>query len=190
MLWFAKNVNSGEDISAVLMNDIDMKGAEWTPIGTKGMPFSGKFDGKGNTISGLNYSGEYAGLFGYMNGGTISNIRLADSSFANGTVSGDICAVNNGGTIENSAVDNVAVSGGTAGGICGQNSGTITDCFFSGNVSSDGKSGGICGSNSGTIKSTVSLYAGAAVGENTNGSITNCLYNIDIAGRQKFGSGL
>lgn len=130
MLWFAKNVNSGEDISAVLMNDIDLKNAEWTPIGTKDMPFSGKFDGKGHTISGLNYSGEYAGLFGYMNGGTISNIRLADSSFANGTVSGGVCAVNNGGTIENCAVDNVAVSGGTAGGICGQNSGTITDCFF------------------------------------------------------------
>lgn len=189
MLWFAKNFSSGED-SAVLMDNIDMKDAEWTPIGTADKPFSGNFDGNGHTISGLNYSGEYAGLFGYMNNGTISNIKLADSSFANGTASGGICAVNNGGTIENCAVDNVAVSGGTAGGICGQNSGTITDCFFSGNVSSDGKYGGICGSNSGTIKSTVSLYAGAAVGENTNGSITNCLYNIDIAGRQKFGSGL
>lgn len=189
MLWFAKNFSSGED-SAVLMDNIDMKDAEWTPIGTADKPFSGNFDGNGHTISGLNYSGEYAGLFGYMNNGTISNIKLADSSFANGTASGGICAVNNGGTIENSAVDNVAVSGGTAGGICGQNSGTITDCFFSGNVSSDGKSGGICGANSGTIRSTVSLYAGVAVGENTNGSITNCLYNIDIAGRQKFGSGL
>lgn len=189
MLWFAKNFSSGED-SAVLMDNIDMKDEEWTPIGTADKPFSGNFDGNGHTISGLNYSGEYAGLFGYMNNGTISNIKLADSSFANGTASGGICAVNNGGTIENSAVDNVAVSGGTAGGICGQNSGTITDCFFSGNVSSDRKSGGICGSNSGTIKSTVSLYEGAAVGENTNGSITNCLYNIDIAGRQKFGSGL
>ena len=114
ILWFAKNVSSGED-SAVLMNDIDMTGAEWTPIGTADNPFSGTFDGKGHTISGLNYSGE---------------------------------------------------------------------------VSSDGKSGGICGSNSGTIRSAVSLYAGAAVGENTNGSITNCLYNIDIAGKQKFGNGL
>ena len=189
MLWFAKNFSSGED-SAVLMDNIDMKDAEWTPIGTADKPFSGNFDGNGHTISGLNYSGEYAGLFGYINNGTISNIKLADSSFANGTASGGICAVNNGGTIENCAVDNVAVRGGTAGGICGQNSGTITDCFFSGNVSSDGKYGGICGANSGTIKSTVSLYAGAAVGENTNGSITNCLYNIDIAGRQKFGSGL
>lgn len=189
MLWFAKNFSSGED-SAVLMDNIDMKDAEWTPIGTADKPFSGNFDGNGHTISGLNYSGEYAGLFGYINNGTISNIKLADSSFANGTASGGICAVNNGGTIENCAVDNVAVSGGTAGGICGQNSGTITDCFFSGNVSSDGKSGGICGSNSGTIKSTVSLYAGTAVGENTNGDIENCFYNSDIAGRQKFGSGL
>ena len=189
MLWFAKNFSSGED-SAVLMDNIDMKDAEWTPIGTADKPFSGNFDGNGHTISGLNYSGEYAGLFGYINNGTISNIKLADSSFANGTASGGICAVNNGGTIENSAVDNVAVSGRTAGGICGQNCGTITDCFFSGNVSSDGKYGGICGSNSGTIKSTVSLYAGAAVGENANGDIENCFYNIDIAGRQKFGSGL
>lgn len=189
MLWFAKNFSSGED-SAVLMDNIDMKDAEWTPIGTADKPFSGNFDGNGHTISGLNYSGEYAGLFGYMNNGTISNIKLADSSFANGTASGGICAVNNGGTIENCAVDNVAVSGGTAGGICGQNSGTITDCFFSGNVSSDRKSGGICGSNSGTIKSTVSLYAGAAVGENAKGDIEYCFYNSDIAGRQKFGSGL
>ena len=189
MLWFAKNFSSGED-SAVLMDNIDMKDAEWTPIGTADKPFSGNFDGNGHTISGLNYSGEYAGLFGYINNGTISNIKLADSSFANGTASGGICAVNNGGTIENCAVDKVAVRGGTAGGICGQNSGTITDCFFSGNVSSDGKSGGICGSNSGTIKSTVSLYAGTAVGENTNGDIENCFYNSDIAGRQKFGSGL
>ncbi len=189
MLWFAKNVSSGED-SAVLMNDIDMTGTEWTPIGTADKPFSGTFDGRGYTISRLNYSGEYAGLFGHVNNGTISNIKLADSSFENGTVSGGICAVNNGGTIENCAVDNVAVSGGTAGGICGQNSGTITDCFFSGEVSSDGKSGGICGSNSGTIRSAVSLYAGAAVGENTNGSITNCFYNSDIAGKPKFGSGL
>ena len=125
-----------------------------------------------------------------MNGGTICNIRIADSSFANGTVSGGVCAVSSGGTIENCVVDNVDVSGETAGGICGKNYGTITDCFFFGNVSSDGKSGGICGSNSGTTESTVSLYAGAAVGENANGSITNCLYNIDIAGRQKFGSGL
>ena len=189
MLWFAKNVSSGED-SAVLMNDIDMTGTEWTPIGTADKPFSGTFDGRGHTISGLNYSGEYAGLFGHVNNGTISNIKLADSSFENGTVSGGICAVNNGGTIENCAVDNVAVSGRTAGGICGQNSGTITDCFFSGNLSSDGKTGGICGSNSGTIRSAVSLYAGAAVGENTNGSITNCYYNSDIAGKPKFGSGL
>ena len=113
MLWFAKNFSSGED-SAVLMDNIDMKDAEWTPIGTADKPFSGNFDGNGHTISGLNYSGEYAGLFGYMNNGTISNIKLADSSFANGTASGGICAVNNGGTIENSAVDNVAVSGGTA----------------------------------------------------------------------------
>ena len=189
MLWFAKNFSSGED-SAVLMDNIDMKDAQWTPIGTADKPFSGNFDGNGHTISGLNYSGEYAGLFGYMNNGTISNIKLADSSFANGTASGGICAVNNGGTIENCAVDNVAVSGGTAGGICGQNSGTITNCFFFGNVSSDGKYGGICGSNSGTIKSTVSLYAGAAVGENANGDIENCFYNSDIAGKQKFGSGL
>lgn len=182
MLWFAKNFSSGED-SAVLMDNIDMKDAEWTPIGTADKPFSGNFDGNGHTISGLNYSGEYAGLFGYMNNGTISNIKLADSSFANGTASGGICAVNNGGTIENSAVDNVAVSGGTAGGICGQNSGAITDCFFSGNVSSDGKSGGICGSNSGTIRSTVSLYGRRPLSVKTQTAVSQIAYTTSsIAG--------
>ena len=185
LAWFARLINGGIDAEnhtnakAKLTADLDFSvytDYNWTPIGTADKPFSGTFDGSSHAIFGLNYSGEYAGLFGHMNGGTICNIRLADSSFANGTVSGGICAVSSGGTIENCAVDNVDVSGETAGGICGQNSGTITDCFFFGNVSSDGKSGGICGSNSGTTESTVSLYAGAAVGENANGSITNCLW--------------
>ena len=39
MLLFAKNCSGGED-SAVLMDNIDMKDAEWTPIGTADKPFS------------------------------------------------------------------------------------------------------------------------------------------------------
>ena len=36
-----------------LSEDIDLSGAEWTPIGDSSYPFNGCFDGKGHTISGM-----------------------------------------------------------------------------------------------------------------------------------------
>ena len=57
--------------------DIDMKGIEWTPIGTEERPYSGKFIGNGHTISNLSLSlmnaegtdeDVYLGLFGYVEG--------------------------------------------------------------------------------------------------------------------------
>lgn len=49
------------------------------PIGTATYPFTGTFDGNGRTISKLDASvvGQYAGLFGVVNGGTVKNIVLS-----------------------------------------------------------------------------------------------------------------
>ena len=53
----------------------------WTPMGNYQNPFTGTFDGKGHTISGLYFNESttfYVGLFGYING-TIKNVGVVDS---------------------------------------------------------------------------------------------------------------
>lgn len=51
----------------ILMNDIELNGANFLPIGTEREPFTGIFNGNGYVISGLCVDGDYmyAGLFGY-----------------------------------------------------------------------------------------------------------------------------
>ncbi|MCK9310274.1 MAG: InlB B-repeat-containing protein [Candidatus Cloacimonetes bacterium] len=71
--------NISNDLTEVyrLMNDIDLLGVEWIPLGNNLTPFTGIFDGQGYTISGINIttSQTYIGLFGY-NEGTLKNIVL------------------------------------------------------------------------------------------------------------------
>ena len=53
--YMAKCVNEGKynDSYFVLEKDLDLKGIKWTPIGNRDNPFSGYFDGKEHTVSGL-----------------------------------------------------------------------------------------------------------------------------------------
>lgn len=71
------------DLSAhyILMNDIDLTGVRWTPIGSISAGFFGELDGNGHTISNLNLSStaQSAGLFRSLtSGATIKNLRLED----------------------------------------------------------------------------------------------------------------
>lgn len=147
--------------------DLDLRGEEWTPIGTaknsasgsfvkaESAAFQGTFDGKGHKIENLKISDseDGAALFGYI--GT-------DSSVKELTVSGAVSAENHaagiaavaGGVIENvtNCVD-VTVAGNYAGGICSQDAGTlrITSCGNTGTINqssrveSTGRMGGIIG---------------------------------------------
>ncbi|HOW38493.1 MAG TPA: hypothetical protein PLZ76_06245, partial [Bacillota bacterium] len=63
-----------------LTADIDLAGAEWTPIGTDTAPYSGTFEGQNHTISDFTITRSndgYAGFFGYVTG-DIKNLRLTD----------------------------------------------------------------------------------------------------------------
>lgn len=67
-----------------LMNDIDLSGIEWTPIGNEdGHYFHGNFDGQNFTISNLEIESrdqsKYIGLFGCVSGGTIKNLNIENS---------------------------------------------------------------------------------------------------------------
>ena len=113
-----------------LTRDIDLPdGLNWTPIGDgtdNTNRFTGSFDGQGFEISGLNSSGhQYAGLFGYMEGASISNIGVL--------------------------VGNISSSDSHAGGLVGRaNSSSISNSYaiIAGGVSSsssNSRAGGLVG---------------------------------------------
>ena len=91
----AYNVNNGVKINNgveeyasanyYLKNDINLEASSWTPIGTKEHPFTGNFFGNDRTISNVHINNLTAptntdsgiGLFGTVNGGTISDLAVA-----------------------------------------------------------------------------------------------------------------
>ena len=61
-----RNIASDLSGSYVLMNDLDLKNEDWTPIGTEEEPFTGTFNGNGHLIEGMKIEGNEncQGLFG------------------------------------------------------------------------------------------------------------------------------
>jgi hypothetical protein len=61
-----------------LAGNIPLTAAKWTPIGTAEDPFTGIFNGNGYTISNLRLPGDAAdsGLFGYVSGARIENVKI------------------------------------------------------------------------------------------------------------------
>ena len=133
----ASDVNSGERYSGKyfeLGNDItyDRSDNNYTPIGDITHSFSGTFDGKGHTISGIRISdtgGTYKAIFGGVDG-TIKNLVVGDCCIeARQNIGGIVASL--WGTIENCHVGNdVTLSGNSyVGGIAGSTyRGTIKGC--------------------------------------------------------------
>lgn len=63
-----------------LTDDIELS-SDWTPIGTSSSPFSGVLDGDGFTISNLKLSGKSQGLFGYVSGAEIKNLKISGVNY-------------------------------------------------------------------------------------------------------------
>ena len=179
--------NISLDGKYALVRDIDLGGAEWTPIGTSSSPFTGEFNGNGYTISNFKITTgrAYVGLFGY-NKGVIKNLGVenftVNVSYSSGNVdAGGLVGYNDGGSITNSyATGNVSATSTSiptysayAGGLVGyNNSGDITNSYATGNVSAT---------------STDSAYAGGLVGENL-GDITNSYAAGDVSATVTYSS--
>ena len=98
---FVRSVNAGASTSrwenadgeVCLLADIDLTGIEWTPIGSAtgvgsgaptyefGTAFTGKFNGKGHSITGISWTCDMSknnvyGLFGAADGAKISNLII------------------------------------------------------------------------------------------------------------------
>ena len=172
--WFADKVNKGEtNINAKLTQDItinsgvlsngelntDANFTQWTPIGTESTPFTGTFDGKGHTISGLyiDSNKDYVGLFGCVgeNGtatGTVKNVTLADSYVYGNSDVGGICGWNNGGTVEGCRNSGNVSGNSYVGGVCGTNNENLQGCYNEGAVSGSRSVGGVCGTNKANLQ--------------------------------------
>lgn len=81
------------------------------PIGNSSTKFSGTFDGKNHTISNFKTSGQYSGLFGYVNGATIQNLTVNVTNNAGATSAAGLVGVVNGTTTIRNCTVNGTISG-------------------------------------------------------------------------------
>ena len=157
------NVRNNLSADYIIANDIDLTGYDWIPIGTLDHPFTGSIDGKGYTITGLsidiqksdsNY--EAAGLFGVINGGNISQIKLENVSIYMDVNwdSKSFCYVGGiAGEIYSTKINKSSVTGnleakGTnktfarVGGICASSvsNSEVFDCFVNAQLKADADS--------------------------------------------------
>ena len=171
--WFAIYANNTDHAAnAILVNDIDMTGKTWTPIGagsgngTGTTAYAGTFDGQGFSITGFNtVSNGRPALFGDVTGATIKNFNISGTITATGGYGGGVVGWPTNTTIENihsALVINVPNTdthhvGGIVGSARGGN--TISGCTFSGSL---------------TVASSTDNFAGVA-GYITNGDkVINC----------------
>ena len=216
LYWFARLVNGGGNASAnaILTDNITVNTGvldenknlaskddltEWEPIGTSDVPYTGTFDGKGYTISGLyfnNPSESNVGLFGYIEAnGKISNVGVLDSYFKFDMLGGGVCGTNNGGELQNCSNSSTVIGNRIAGGVCGTtySGGTIKNCKNTGYVKGTSDfAGGVCGYNSGT--SIINCFnegtvegegcVGGVCGINQEGTIKSCYNTGSVHGHR------
>lgn len=156
-LAFAENCrldSYSQNLTVCLEKDIDLSGTafESVPI------FSGSFDGKKHTISGLsmNADGSVQGLFRYLTTtAEVQNLTVEGDIHPGGSRNqiGAIAGHNEGHILECNFVGTVS-GGDYVGGIAGINgvSGIIENCQVNGEIHADHFVGGIAGENSGVVR--------------------------------------
>lgn len=177
--------------------DIDMKNSPITFSNT----FSGKFDGKGHSISNVKMS---EGMFkAIANGAEVKNLHISNAAIDGNSTIGVITPDNKGKISNCSVTGTLSVTKDmySTAGIAGSNSGTISGCVFYGKINTvAGTEGvgkyvaGIAANNSGTISnchvigdidSNAAVLAGIAA--SNSGTISNCSNYINVSGSYTIG---
>ena len=154
---FSKAVNGGDTFAGKtvrLMNDIDLTGRSFTPIGGVGGEgvFKGTFDGGKHCIKNLfvfERSASSVGFFGKAGGATIKDLGIESGIVFGGKASAGLVGAGSSVTISGCYNRATVIStAGNSGGIVGQLGGTskISNCYNHANIrSTDGGAGGIVG---------------------------------------------
>ena len=201
LLAGAAEINSADDLLTlmntpsmwaddyILTTDIDLGDATLdlaqSPIGTSAdTPFSGTFDGQGNTISGiyLDLATGNAALFGYAKNATIENLTVKGTVIGAGNAVGGIVGrVDTSSVTITNCVNYCSISGvDSVGGIIGRvetNSSEvyIAECINYGTVSGARYAAGIAGFHSQTGGAT---------------TIENCINNGIISASSSYAAGI
>jgi|GEM_PF-7017311 len=213
-------INIEDDLNAkyILVNDLDLKGVKFKPIGLDSIDrnkwtdkqdikvgFRGILDGNGYKINNLNIILEdnqwaaYAGLFAYLNGSTIKNLKvLGEIKAKKNYVGGLAGAISNNTNINNCCFLGSVKGGYHTGAFAGINTenSNINNCYAKGKVEGLDRTGGFVGLNNyNSIISNcycfVSVigndYTGGFVGYNRNSTIKYCYSNGSVRGDENVG---
>ncbi|MCD8004833.1 MAG: CAP domain-containing protein, partial [Oscillospiraceae bacterium] len=178
---------------AVADDPVYVTAQTWTPIGSYDTDeetnvYSGTFDGDGYSVSGVcinqNFVGiddfryGYIGLFGYVQGGSITDLTLTNSYISGTAWNGSVTAGGVVGHMEEGSISGCANSGAVfsagvaaySGGIAGYVSdAAVSDCVNSGSVSASGQS-----------SYYASAYVGGIVGEMSCSALSGCANSGEI----------
>lgn len=157
-----------------LLTDSVTANADFTPIGTADVPFSGIFDGNGKTLSGFNTECDNAAVFAFAESAVIKNLTVSGSFFAE-SYAGAVTAYAENTIIENCTGSAIVYADSFAGGIAGYiGSGRINNCTTTSSAMTGGHEeycGGIAGK------------SGAIISNCTNNAYTYGTKNVGgIAG--------
>lgn len=220
LFWLTQNSSSwGSYFSQTASIDISESNtwnsnAGFTPIGNVSTKFTGTYDGGNCTITGLSIdrTGDYTGMFGYVNLGTIKNLKLSGASVTvSSSVDGRCTLIGYG---DKPTVDNVTIIGGSitangtkpyVGGSAGWVAGTggsITNCRSSASVTctvTDGVAlvGGLLGnvssktitdcSSTGSVTATNGGRIGGFVGSIDGSTVSKCYARGDVSAKNEAG---
>ena len=216
MAWAAAAQND-PSISCTLTDNIDLEERTWTPVGTNASNgYTGIFDGGNYAITNLEiYTSESSnqGLFGYVNSGTVQNLKLENVSITaeNSQYVGAVAGYSRG-RIENCEVSGSVngganVSGSSVGGVAGGNDegGEVVGCSSTASVTANGSSsrvGGVVGKNmtnatvaacyhtTGEITATIGdTNAGGVVGRNIGAQVVACYASCNITTKLDYKAG-
>lgn len=184
LAFMANNGTNFANSTITILNDIDLAGFAWIPIGNyHGAGFQGKIDGQGYSIKNMTITGEHkygVGFIGHANGGfELKDLKFVDPVLAPTKVAGSINGVatvlcsHYGGVIDGVTVEGLELNAAAAGmgytggivGYLGHNTATVK------NSSASGEIYGVLANDS---------MIGGLVARPRYGFIDNCVSNVDI----------
>jgi len=201
-------VSTGEQLNAIgdnprlmdchfkLIDDLDLMGLRFYPIGSSDYNYRGLFDGNGHRISHVMVEGQ--GVFGVLgDGGKIANLGVVDVNVNGGGILGALVGSNRGSIVASYSTGTVKGYDQRIGGLVGWNrsSGRIATSYSTCAVSGGRFAGGLVGSNDGSIAQSYSaglvndgkasaewLGIAGLVGEN-DGHVADCFWDTETSGQ-------
>jgi hypothetical protein len=188
----ALGANSADyDKSFVLVNSIDLAGLQFSGAiidSDYSTPFTGVFDGAGQTLSNLTIVADSdSALLGTIgDAGVVKGLSLRDASVQGSGYRVSVLCAQNSGVISNCCANGIVSGYSYVGVLCADNDGAIFGSCSGGSATGDADYvGGLCGkSDDGTIRNCYSsasvsgdMYVGGLCGYSYGSTIENC-YSI------------